>query len=1134
METVEELESFLKAALANNIWGDLPDRATAWSMMRVNGQAPENIYFGETIATDLAEYGFSVLRAALLLTELQGDRVLSQTAFNTAGKSFESLVLNTSAEDENIGFFRIIGAACYHLAGYSAIAYSILSKGIQQNENSAPCEIALAYLILRDLDTLRNFIRARLTEPQYSDLSLNYQLQLDEIEMEDAIEVIINNSICKGLAFYDFALETGNIALFQRSQNIFRGAVKLAADASVVTLWWVAKLAANLTDDLWRATLHSTLPVDPPHNGEELYSNLRELFITELYGRKIAEIELWPSQLEAAARSADLDDDLIIALPTSAGKTRIAEIAALMTLSTKKRVLIVTPLRALSAQTERSFKKTFFPLGFSVSSLYGASGISAFDEDAIKSRSIVITTPEKLDFALRNDATILDDIGLIVLDEGHMIGKSEREIRYEILVQRLLKRSDAADRRIVCLSAILPDGDNLNDLTQWMRSDSPGNPVKLGWRPTRQLFGTLDWKGESATLNYDHKKEQPFILSFVSQNLPIKQTEVRPKSMHDLTVYAAWEFAKQDKKTLIFVSQANWVEKFGLVAMELVAKGYLPNLLKKPDLIARCVEVGKEWLGSTHPAVKCLEIGIAIHHGNLPDQFLREVEMLIATDAITVTIASPTLSQGLNINAAVLLVPYLHRSGELLKGEEFANVAGRAGRAFVDVEGLVIHVIYDQHARRKRDWNKIVSAARHRILTSGLMQVIDQALKKLSSNGAFNKDDAFEYLSNSKEAWFTKADGSLSENLSDLENDIEKLDATVLSLIEALDSDKEELPRLIDEALDGSLWARQIEQYSDKYKQAQISILSARANLIWNLTTPQSRQGHFSMGVGLDTGLALDAISDELETALDKADLAALSGDRLELINALLDLGGHLFKIQPFKPNALSEDWEELLEAWVAGHDIDLIGPSNMPIIEDLFSYRLVWALEALRMRRLSFGWQPEFITGGAAGCIENGVPNFMAAMLIRAGLPSRRTAMLAIKKGDADFSDRNGMHEWLKRDEIEKFSQRTDWPSAATASLWSRFHSEILKPEQKKWRKSEFNNKRLDFEKSKKIENGLYRFEIDDEQNAWISTPDFIRSAQFKKKVMETGKGITYVKITEEKEFPTIIRFGEGRLEWQ
>jgi hypothetical protein len=126
-----------------------------------------------------------------------------------------------------------------------------------------------------------------------------------------------------------------------------------------------------------------------------------------LYCRKNAEVELWPSQREAARRSADITDDLVVALPTSAGKTRVAEIAALMTLASERRVLIVTPLRSLSAQTERSFRRTFAPLGFSVSSLYGSSGLSSGDEDALRTREIVIATPEKLDFALRNDPTLI-------------------------------------------------------------------------------------------------------------------------------------------------------------------------------------------------------------------------------------------------------------------------------------------------------------------------------------------------------------------------------------------------------------------------------------------------------------------------------------------------------------------------------------------------------------------------------------------------------------------------------------------------------------------------------------------------------------------------------------------------------
>src|SRR3546814_418805 len=69
-------------------------------------------------------------------------------------------------------------------------------------------------------------------------------------------------------------------------------------------------------------------------------------FISSLYARKTAEGGVWPSQREAAQGSRDVTDELVVALPASAVKTREAQVAALMTLSSARRVLIVTPLRA--------------------------------------------------------------------------------------------------------------------------------------------------------------------------------------------------------------------------------------------------------------------------------------------------------------------------------------------------------------------------------------------------------------------------------------------------------------------------------------------------------------------------------------------------------------------------------------------------------------------------------------------------------------------------------------------------------------------------------------------------------------------------------------------------------------------
>ena len=81
--------------------------------------------------------------------------------------------------------------------------------------------------------------------------------------------------------------------------------------------------------------------------------------------------------------------------------------------------------------------KTFVPLGATVTSLYGAAGATVSDARTLASAAIVVATPEKLDFAPRQDANVLNDVGLIVFDEGHMIGLGSREIRYEVLIRRL-------------------------------------------------------------------------------------------------------------------------------------------------------------------------------------------------------------------------------------------------------------------------------------------------------------------------------------------------------------------------------------------------------------------------------------------------------------------------------------------------------------------------------------------------------------------------------------------------------------------------------------------------------------------------------------------------------------------------
>lgn len=1133
METVDQLQTFLQSATRWNVRGRLLDRGEARAIVRRNGQLPLDApEFGDSLDTDLSEYGLSVLRASLALREQQGENAIWRNGFLFAGRAFESLVRNGSPRDSERGVWRVMGGASYHLAGYSAMAFSLLNQR-HEDSNFAPGELALVWLLLRNLKELREVAQEWLLDSVHQDDVIRDGLESGEMDPEDAISVVLTTTIFRSFAAFEFALSTGIDSLQEQAKSILRMGLGVAQEYGAISLWWIIRIALNVIDDLWKSSLGQVVPGTGPEDAEQ-YPLLREFFLASLYARDLAELELWPSQLEAAQRATSLEDDLVVSLPTSAGKTRIAEICTLVTLSKGQRVLILTPLRALSAQTEKSFRQTFGPLGFSVSSMYGACGTLPGDEDVLRNSTIIVATPEKLDFALRNDPALIDDVGLIVLDEGHLIGQDERELRFEVLIQRLLLRKDADQRRIVCLSAILPEGEQLENLTAWIRQDVEGTPVQSNWRPTRQRFGTLTWTRQSGRLTFDTSEGGPFIHRFVELQDPIApRRKPFPKDNSELTLAAAWKFASEGRRTLVYCTQRNYVESYAKKIVDLSNRGYLRTLLNKRSEIDRAVEIGNEWLGVEHPAVQCLRVGVAIHHAMLPNPFLREVESLLKEGILTVTVASPTIAQGLNLGASVLLIPNLFRARVPLSGEEFANVAGRAGRAFADLEGLIIHVMYEPDSRRRNRWRALVNASKARSLESGIIQITAAILKRLAKDGVLDRSDAFEYLANHGSAWVTDVVEEDDEPMGQL---LEKLDTALLGLIDALDADLEDLPQLIDEGLNGSLWARQIGLRVQHDREQQLKLLRSRSELIWNSTTSQQRSGFFAMGVGLESGLKLDAKIDELEVQIDRADMAALSGELGELCDATKNLGILLLSQPPFAPKKeLPIGWADILSMWLAGKSVDEIGAENIKFIEETFAYRLVWALEAVRMYRIARGWKPEFIAGGAAACVESGLPRFTMTLLVRSGLSSRVAALYAVVDSGADFVDGQGLLQWLQSSEVVARSGNGTWPTSETASVWTQFYREISLGNFSKWTKNSWR-RNVDSETFTitPIPNQPYRVELDtDDNSVWVCTTDFQRVVRLRRKMIDVKPSIIQASFEEGSSQVILTRLGESRPRW-
>jgi superfamily II DNA/RNA helicase len=1096
--TIEEIEQSIREAIALGFRNRLLERGLARSMIWVDGELPEGApRFAEKLSYDLLSYGYSLLSLAIRLRDLDGNEDLCRAAFEKSATAITNVIHNGNPEDPEKGFHKVLASSAFHLGRYSAKAFSLIQSNLE-NQNLSQIEELFSLLMLRQFDQIEVLVMQWKASGEGSDELLAECLeteidQLNQIANTDdepeeygmsSIEIpivqqAITDNYFSSIFEFLFALEAGSEDLLEKSLLRIDTSLTICGELNLLPQWWVLRITKHLLKDLWDSSFHKIIPGLQNDGHDTDWHLLRWLFITSLYKRNKAEIELWPSQLEGAKRAVKDDDDLVVSLPTSAGKTRIAELCILRCLAIGKRVLFITPLRALSAQTEYSLRKIFSPLGKTISSLYGSMGTSDFEQDVLRTQDIVVGTPEKLDFALRNDPTLIDDVGLVILDEGHMIGLSEREINYEVQIQRLLNRQDANERRIVCLSAILPSGDQFEDFVGWLRQDKEGDAIQSDWRPTDLRFGEIVWQAQSLTAKIDFTigVEQAFIPGFIKSFVPPIGRRVLPfpKNAKELTLASAWKLVEDNQTVLIYCPEKRSVNGFAKDIVDLHKRGALKSVLSViPERIELAKELGAEWLGEEHPILQCLNIGVVVHHGGLPTPFRKEMEKLLREGILKVTISSPTLAQGLNLAATALIVYSVRRSGKVIDISEFKNVVGRAGRAFVDTHGLVLHPIYDKITWRRNQWRALVNNTNARNMESGLFRLIASFIQRIATSlGTQSIDLVLEYVMNNTNNWafptvVHETDQQREENRNDWEKHLVSLDTALLSMLGEENISIDEIPNVLDELLQSSLLQRRLNRQQEVQALFK-SVLTQRGRHIWNLTTVDQRIGYYLAGVGLATGQKLDEAAPEGNELLIVANAYIDGGEEQEAITAITKLAELLFSIPPFTPYILPDDWREITAAWLKGEALRDQGfnsiDETLRFVEDGLVYRLPWGLEALRVRAqanndiISDGMTiDDFEVGLIVPAIENGSLNRSAAILMQAGFSSRLEAINSIKSTEASFSNSIEFKEWLSSERLTAYISVLDFMGANIAKLWKAFINEYKPKSDTVWKGTSAN----------------------------------------------------------------------------
>ena len=214
--------------------------------------------------------------------------------------------------------------------------------------------------------------------------------------------------------------------------------------------------------------------------------------------------ELLYPQKEAILKRGLLNDAnkaVVVNLPTSSGKTLIAEFRILKALNQfsdeKGWVVYTVPTRALVNQIHIRLQKDLSqePLSLKVEKMSGALELDTFEENILQDSNfdILITTYEKLNLLIRQniEEKLGRPLALVVVDEAHNIEDSSRGIGLELMLSTIKK--DCKNANYLLLTPEIP---NAGDIAKWLSENSTSITIGLNWKPNERMIGEIFSKGE--------------------------------------------------------------------------------------------------------------------------------------------------------------------------------------------------------------------------------------------------------------------------------------------------------------------------------------------------------------------------------------------------------------------------------------------------------------------------------------------------------------------------------------------------------------------------------------------------------------------------------------------------------------
>lgn len=416
---------------------------------------------------------------------------------------------------------------------------------------------------------------------------------------------------------------------------------------------------------------------------------------------------------------------VLVAAPTGAGKTVVAEFAIHLALAQGKKAFYTTPIKALSNQKYTDLVATHG---------HDKVGLLTGDTSRNPNAQIVVMTTEVLRNMLYADSSALENLGYVVMDEVHYLADRFRGAVWEEVIIHL-----AESVQVVALSATVSNAEEFGAWLDTVRGSttvvvSEHRPVPL-WQHVMvgsQLYDlfSMSGDGETTRVNPDLAQLAESARRDVQANdwgRPGRRTRQRTRggrrqSERRQSDFQATKNARDrapSKRKDLRVSRPQMVRTLSRESL-LPCIGFIFSRNGCDAAVEQCLQAGLDLTTGTEKN-QILEIadraalvlaeqdrdalgfwgfrdglrrGFAAHHAGLLPLFKEIVEELFAAGLIKVVFATETLALGINMPARTVVIERLVKfDGESHKDitpGEYTQLTGRAGRRGIDIEGHAV------------------------------------------------------------------------------------------------------------------------------------------------------------------------------------------------------------------------------------------------------------------------------------------------------------------------------------------------------------------------------------------------------------------------------------------------------------